>query len=250
MDILFNNKYYIIRVGDFATNGNRKILYFLFSLLLCCEEYFSIKSINCFKIMFGSSIVWSFIEFFLHITNTRIIKPMYIGFGENKRMINNYCGICLQGLQEGGFVTTFGLYFADRLFQTKYLILLHLFIIFIILNIFFRKNEDKLSKRQINTPNSIFLMSFFTIYNLKMIYQYPEHNIRQLKMFFIMIYVSSIWTFFVWLRGFRKVEILIKNNERYIEKKINNLDSFYILGYDIIFEIGIAYLTFYNLFLI
>lgn len=250
MDKLFNNKYYIIRVGDFATNGNRKILYFLFSLLLCVEEYFTIQSLNCFKIMFGSSIIWSFIELLLHISNTRIIKPMYIGFGENKRIINNYLGICLQGLQEGGFVTTFGLYFADRLFQIKYFILLHLFITFIVFNIYFRENNEKLSKRQINTPNSIFLMLSCTLYNLKMIYQYPEHNMRQFKMCFIMIYISSIWTFLVWLRGFRKVEILLKNNNNYKEKEITYFDSFYILGYDIVFEIAIAYLTFYNLFLI
>ena len=83
-----------------------------------------------------------------------------------------------------------------------------------------------------------------------MIYQYPEHNLRQFKMFLIMIYISSIWTFLVWLRGFRKVEILLKNNNNYKEKEITYFDSFYILGYDIVFEIAIAYLTFYNLFLI
>jgi len=248
--MVLNNKYFIIRIGDFATNGNRKILYFLFSLLFCFEEYFTIKSLDCFKIMIGSSFIWSLIELFLHISNTRIIKQMYIGFGENKRKINNYLGIFLQGLQEGGFVTTFGLYFADRLFQIKYFILLHLFIIFIILNIYFKKNEEKLSKRQINTTNSIILMTSCVLYNIKMFYQHPEHNIRQLKMFFIMIYISSIWTFLVWLRGFRKVEILLKNNNSYISKEITYMDSFYILGYDVVFEIAIAYLTFYNLFLI
>lgn len=248
--MILNNKYFIIRIGDFATNGNRKILYFLFSLLFCLEEYITIKSLDCFKIMIGSSIIWSFIELFLHLTNTRIIKPMYIGFGENKRKINNYLGICLQGLQEGGFVTTFGLYFGDRLFQFKYFILLHMFVIFIIFNIYFKKNEEKLSKRQINSNNSLLLISSCTFYNIKMIYQYPEHNIRQFKMFFIMIYISSIWTFLVWLRGFRKVEILLNKNNNYIQKKINYMDSFLILGYDIVFEIAIAYLTFYNLFLI
>jgi len=29
---IINNKYYIIRTGDFATNGNKKILYSLFAL--------------------------------------------------------------------------------------------------------------------------------------------------------------------------------------------------------------------------
>ena len=65
-----------------------------------------------------------------------------------------------------------------------------------------------------------------------------------------MIYISSIWTFLVWLRNFRKVEILLKNNNNYIQKEITYLDSFLILSYDIVFEIAIAYLTFYNLFII
>ena len=38
---LYNNKYYIIRKGDFATNGNKKIFYSLFSISLCLEEYLS-----------------------------------------------------------------------------------------------------------------------------------------------------------------------------------------------------------------
>ena len=148
MDKLFNNKYYIIRVGDFATNGNRKILYFLFSLLLCFEEYFTIQSLNCFKIMFGSSIIWSFIELLLHLSNTRIIKPMYIGFGENKRIINNYLGICLQGLQEGGFVTTFGLYFRIDYFKLNilycYIYLLHLsYLIYILEKTMKNYQKDK-----------------------------------------------------------------------------------------------------------
>ena len=248
--MILENKYFIIRIGDFATNGNRKLLYFLFSLLFCFEEYFNMKSLDCFKIMIGSSIIWSFVELYLHLSYTRIIKPMYIGFGKNQKKINNYLGICLQGLQEGGFVTTFGLYFGDRLFQLKYFILLHIFVFFIILNIYFKKNEEKLSKRQINSNSSLLLMFSCSLYNIKMIYQYTEHNVRQFKMFFVMVYISSIWTFLVWLRNFRKVEILLKNNNNYIQKEITYMDSFLILGYDIIFEIAIAYLTFYNLFII
>ena len=248
---LINNKYYIVRLGDFATNGNTKILYFIFSLFLCIEEYITIKSFDCIKIMLGSSIIWSIIELFLHLSNTRIIKPMQIGFGNNKRNINTYLGICLQGIQEGGFVTTTGLYFGDRIFNLKYLIYLHLFVLFIILNIIIKKNNKEASKRQINSYNSIIFMTVSILYNLKMIYQYPNHIYRQFKMFLMMIYICSIWTYVVWYNNFRKVEILIKDeNNKYVEKKINNLDSLYILGYDVIFEIGIAYLTFYNLFII
>jgi hypothetical protein len=251
--IFTNNKYYIIRIGNFAINGNSKILYFLFSLFICIEEYITIKSIDCFKIMFGSSLLWAFIELLLHISKTRIIEPMYIGFGDNKKLLNIYSGIFLQGLQEGGFVTSVGLYFGDRLYNYKYLLFLHFFIIFIISNIHLRNNDYTLSsKRQINTPMSIFLMTSITLYNIKSIYQNPIHNFRQIKMLFVMVYICSIWSFTVWYKGFRKVEILIKNNNNneYIQKDVNYFNTLLIIGYDIIFEIGIAYLTFYNLFII
>jgi hypothetical protein len=94
-------------------------------------------------------------------------------------------------------------------------------------------------------------MGLVTIYNFKMIYQNPEHIWRQLKMFTSMVYLSSIWTFFTWYKGFRTAEVYLMNeNNKYIKKQVNTLDIFLILLYDIIFEIGIAYLTFYNLFII
>lgn len=75
---MFNNQYYIIRKGDFATDGNKKIYYSLFSICLCVEEYVQYQSTDCFYIMIGSTIVWTIIESILHTTNTRVIKPMYI----------------------------------------------------------------------------------------------------------------------------------------------------------------------------
>ena len=62
---LFNNKYYMIRLGNFATNGNTKILYCFFSIFLCIEEYFMKNKTDCFIIMTGSTIMWSLIELLL-----------------------------------------------------------------------------------------------------------------------------------------------------------------------------------------
>ena len=45
---LVQNKYYIVRLGDFATNGNTKLLYGLFSILLCIDDYISRNSKDCF----------------------------------------------------------------------------------------------------------------------------------------------------------------------------------------------------------
>ena len=52
---LIQNKYYIIRYGDFATNGNTKLGYGLFTLMLCMYEYIINNSLDCFIILIGST---------------------------------------------------------------------------------------------------------------------------------------------------------------------------------------------------
>ena len=262
---LLDNKYYIIRIGDFATNGNKKILYSLFSICLCLEEYISVKSIDCFSIMIGSTIVWTIIEYILSFTKTRVIKPMYVtNYSGKKIKLNKHLGIFLQGFQEGGVVTTFGVYFGDRLFNVKYLIFFHLFIGYIVINMVMKDNNNlniknvkqikknkNISKRQINTIPSLGIMGYITIYNVKTLYYNQSHFLRQFKMFFVMIYVCSIWSLIAYYKEFRKVKIYEKNeNDQYISKNINYSDTIFILGYDVIFEIGIAYLTFYNWFIL
>ena len=115
---IYDNKYYIKRIGDFATNGNKKIIYSLFSIFLCLDDYVNNHSYDCFRIMLGSTFVWTLIEIYLNISKTRVIKPMYITMLHKKKIrLPKYVGIFLQGFQEGGVVTTFGLYFGDRLFD-------------------------------------------------------------------------------------------------------------------------------------
>ena len=92
-------------------------------------------------------------------------------------------------------------------------------------------------------------MGGITWYNIYNLYLYPSHLIRKLQLFFVMIYVCSIWTYIAYKKGFRKVESeFMMNGENVIEKK-NIINTFFVLGYDVLFEIGIAYLTFYNWFI-
>ena len=258
---MFSNQYYIIRHGDFATNGNKKILYSLFSLYLSLDDYFHNEySLDCFKIMIGSTFVWTLIELFLNKTNTRVIKPMYLyGFRGKIIPIPKYWGIFLQGFQEGGVVTTFGLYFGDRLHSHYYLGYFHLFIFYIVINMIFKKpiiNDTTTlfpieSRRQVNTVSSLMIMSIITAFNCIMLYLYPMHAMRQFSMFFAMVYVCSIWTMIAYYKNFRNVEVYMKNSLGNYKKKNPSLrDAFFILGYDVLFEIGIAYLTFYNWFLL
>ena len=246
-----NNKYYIIRTGDFANNGNKKILYSLFAVVLCVDDYYTDNSYDCFSIMIGSSVVWSGIELFLYLSNTRKIKPMYLFYSNKQITVPKYLGICLQGMQEGGVVATFGLYFGDRMFNYKYAILYHLFLIYMVVNMSYKQTNNKvLSKRQINAKSSLLLMSAFTMYNVVSLYNNPEHLYRASMLCASMIYMSSIWTIVSYYKGFRKVEVIEYVNSQYITKPNIWLDAFYVLSYDVLFEICIAYLTFYNLFVL
>lgn len=248
---LLDNKYYILRNGDFATNGNTKVVYSLLSIVMCVEEYISIHSTDCFVIMTGSTIIWSLFEYYLHMSNTRVIKPMYINWLGKEHQLNKYMGIFLQGFQEGGFITTAGLYFGDRVFILKYIILLHVLVMGIIINIMLKKNSTESSTRHVNSRVSLVVMGSVTSYNIIVLYNNPNHLRRQLAMFCSIVYVSSIWTFMTWYNNFRTVDIYIKNNKcGYDRKLINRMDTFLVLAYDVLFEIGVAYMFFYNLFII
>jgi len=247
--ILTNKLYYILRIGDFATNANTKIYYSLFTILLCVHDYISYDSNDCFMIMTFSTLIWTFIEFLLHFSNTRVIKPMIFYFFDRRYILPNYIGIFLQGFQEGGCVTTIGLYFGDRIYNPYSFFYLHILIIFILCNVAFKLRINNCnSRRLVNADSSMLLMAFITMFNCRSFYLYPEHFYRQLKMFGVMVYICSFWTLAVWYKGFRYVEVYIKDNRgNEIIQKYNIFNTFYILSYDVIFEIGMAYLFFYNI---
>jgi hypothetical protein len=254
--MMIHRKCYIIRKGDFAVDANKKIFYSLFSVALCLEDYRQKHSTDCFSIMAGSSIVWTLIETYLHVTNTRLMKPMYITrMNQRKILVPKPLAICLQGMQEGGVVTTFGLFFGDRLSEPGYLVMFHAFIGYILLNMSSKErispNARVSSKRQVNTTGSLCLMGGITAYNIAELYHHPQHLQRQAGMFFAMIYVCAIWTLISYYKNFRGVEVQVKgrHTDHYRVRK-SHTDALIILGYDVIFEIGVAYITFYNWFVL
>lgn len=248
-DVLYN-KYYIIRTGDFATNANKKIIYIFLGLGLCFHDYNVNNNNEYFQLMLGSSILWTCIELFLNEQQIRIIKPMKLYYREKSFVLNKYIGISLQGIQEGGVVTIIGLYFGDRFYTLYYQVLYHILIGYMVSNMVSKESNTKiLSKRQINTFSSLLIMTSSTLWNGIIIYYRPHHIMRVFKMFLSMIYISSIWTYISYYKGFRQVEVHIKENNHYYIKGKNWIDPFFILGYDVIFEIGIAYITFFNLFI-
>ena len=83
-----------------------------------------------------------------------------ITWNNQTTILNKYVGISLQGVQEGGVVTIIGLYFGDRFYSLFYQCFYHALICYMVINILNKKSNTKiLSKRQINTPGSLCLMS-------------------------------------------------------------------------------------------
>lgn len=252
---IIENKYYITRTGEFATDANKKIAYIILGLSLCYHDYIQRNTIEYMSVFIGSSIFWTFIELFLNITKSRVINPMVLKVRKRTKIpINKYLGIVLQGTQEGGVVTIIGLYFGDRLFSLYYQSIYHLIIFYMVMNMIYKTSNLKIrSRRQINTPSSLMIMGTVSVYNAITIYYNQSHLYRIITMFLSMIHISSLWTYVSYKKKFRNVETEIINdndgkNYSLIDTSKNTI--FNVLMYDILFEIGIAYVTFYNLFII
>ena len=255
---LLDNKYNMIRNGDFATNANTKLIYGFISGVLCIDDYVNRNSSDCIMILITSTTVWSCVEFYLHTSKTREIKPMYIMIENHTIQLPQSVGIILQGFQEGGFISTLGIYFGDRIYEMKSQSHMHMFILFVVINLFMKKNKVKSSSRQVNTKGSLVLIGGATMYNIYVSYNHPEHIERQVSMFLVMIYICSYWTFFAWYRGFRSIEIHEPQRieqgdgviQQYVVRQANYMETFCVMAYDIIFEIGMAYVLFYNMCLV
>ena len=250
---IITNKYYITRTGEFATDANKKIAYTILGLSLCYHDYIQRNTIEYMSVFIGSSIFWTFIELFLNITKSRVINPMVLKVRKRTKIpINKYIGIVLQGTQEGGVVTIIGLYFGDRLFSLYYQSIYHLIIFYMMMNMLYKKSNLKIrSRRQINTPSSLMIMGTVSVYNAITMYYNQPHLYRIITMFLSMIYISSLWTYVSYKKMFRNVETEISDkNGHYNLFDTSKNTIFNVLMYDILFEIGIAYVTFYNLFII
>ena len=265
---IIHNKYHIVRYGDFATNGNAKFFYGVFAGTLCFDDYHTRGSTDCLVIAAGASAIWTIVEMYLHTSGTRIIKPMFLGLRNSPNMrilLPTAVGAMLQGVQEGGVVAAVGLYYGDRLSNMEVLARMHMFIAVIIANVWIRDTNagsnaietSIASKRQVNTNGSMAFICAATAYDLTMLWKHPEHAYRQLAMLSVMVYVCAWWSLVAWYRGFRSVEIHVKRDSRenadvveYLVKPTTTFDIMTVLGYDILFEVGAAYLVFYNLFII
>lgn len=241
-------EYYIIRYGNFATNGNIKLLYGALSLVLGVADYKTRGSSDCMVILVGSTTIWSVVECYLHISGTRIIKPMKLIVRGYSYTSPIWSSVIVQGLQEGGLITTLGLYFGDRIWDPTSIILFHVFLLFSVINVCSQTNLPRSSKRMVNTDTSVGLIGLATIYDVYVLATADTPLFkRQLSMLLVMIYFSAWWTCATWWVGSRGVEVIDPNVNLIVTR--NSMTTFLVLTYDVVFEIGFAYLLFYNLFI-
>lgn len=247
-DVEQRKEYYIIRYGNFATNGNIKIMYGMLSLCLGLGDYVTRGSMDCFTILIGSTSVWTIVEMQLHLSNTRVIKPMSIKIKECEYVVPLYISLIVQGLQEGGLITTLGLYFGDRLEENTSIIIFHVFLLFSLINVCAQKSLPISSRRMVNTNTSMGFIGLITVYDVYTLSTIDKENYyRQLRMLFVMIYFSAWWTCATWWIGSRGVETIDPNKKNIVIK--SSMNTFMVLSYDVVFEIGFAYLLFYNMFI-
>jgi hypothetical protein len=158
--------------------------------------------------------------------------------------------LIIQGLQEGGLITTLGLYFGDRIDQPSSIIVFHMFLLLAIISVCAQKNLIRSSRRMVNTRASLTFIGSATACDIYYaLCLYKEHMMRQLRMFVVMVYFSAWWTCATWWIGSRQVEVrdtALNPNGVITKTAINTI---MVLTYDVVFEIGFAYLLFYNIFL-
>ena len=245
-----NNRtqYYIIRYGNFATNCNIKIMYGLISVVLGIDDYLSRGSTDCLVILIGSTSIWTIVELLLHTSETRVIKPMLFNVGEGTSIrVPLWLSLIVQGLQEGGLITTIGLYFGDRLEDTMSVIIFHVFLLLSLTNVCSQKSLTRSSKRMVNTDTSLGFIGCITSYDIYSSSFLDKDNfLRQLRMFLVMVYFSAWWTCATWWIGSRGVEVKDPVSNEVTSTKAA---TFFVLTYDVVFEIGFAYLIFYHLFI-
>lgn len=224
----FDNHYYIVRHGAFATKGEVKLLYSIFSLYMCDGniEYLALFAV--------SSILWALVELVLQLCGTRKIQPMqFLG-----RPLPLAASLMLQGAQEGGFVCVYGIWFGDRLFSHwNYLVSTNLFMLSLILwNGRNAKNlEQNASRRCITAFWPLFALTITGIVNVIGLL-YIETD-RPMRMLFVMSLLGAVWTAGQVALGMRGV--------MHGDKPGTALETFAVLSFDVLIEIACAYLPFY-----
>ncbi len=282
--------YYISRNPVFARSANVKIFYSFIALII------SLQSFEYFAIFMVSTGVWTMIEYLLVLNSIRRIKPMIFKpfilapcmprIKKISYKLDRRTSALLRGSMEGGFITTYSLYWADNIWISPVQFACSLAVIFmntymlgytiskdqnkkikpydnsgpkninIIKKLGYEPNETDIkneqlllvekhnSVRHINNWKALSVLGSIVTYDIYyMVYSWNE---RELYLLAIMIILGTCWTS-AHVIG-RTRDVLSSRSRPLIESSIVHTtvkEKFMIYAFDIVVEIGFAYMPFY-----
>lgn len=214
--------YFIIRNVGFATNGNIKLLFTFFSLLICTlgNDYLSL--------FFISTIYWASFEFLLQLLQIRKIESMHMYIFDEIITLPIPIACIFQGSMEAGFITISSLFLtrSSNIIKILYSIWIFLHTIYLC------KNNIKMtgsSRRRVTSKLSIIILSLVTLFDF--IYLLPKFS----EYFINMVLISSVWTIATYICGTR----IVQNKN---EEIVSFIEHFCVFTFDIVIEIGFMYL--------
>lgn len=236
---MLENLIFMIRAGSFGTDYLTKLFVLLFSLAICWYDWKKNKRKDYLYVFLIGTLIWFLVEFSIQIQGVRVTDAYLFGMS-----LPIFFAALLRGAAEGGFVILFGLFFADRLKNKKWLsIFILLTLAFFITTIVTQgaiTDKEVSSKRDLLNNNGLIYMAVMVLFDIFWLAKSnKEVRKRAFLSFLIMIIVTGAWTIAEFISGTRWIELGTNFAPTYLQ--------FLGLGYDVIVEIGLAYIPFLGL---
>ncbi len=242
------NSIYMIRGGGFGSNFEIKLLMIIITIVAIIYDWRINKRNDYLWIFMTGSLLWFGVELFLQLAGNRIVAKSLLF----NRPLPIMISALIRGLSEGSVIAIIGIFFADRFLQHKYRIfwiavffILNLLIIILVINQYqpaIYPGGSVPSRRQIFVPAAVIFMITMIIIDV-IWYSRADFVSRKRGMFMlaVMIVFGSIWTTSEYLCHTRWIEILTAGSFQHAEF----FTEIFVLSYDVIVEIALAYLPFF-----
>lgn len=236
---MFENILFIIRNGDFGTDYFSKLLFLIFSLIVCFYDFKKNNRKDYFFIFLIGTFIWFLVEFSVQALGIRVTEAFMFGLP-----LPIFIAALLRGAAEGGFIILFGVFFADRLNKKWILTFLILCVLVFSLTLLTQQgvstNGEVASRRDLLNTGGLVYMSLMIIFDIFWLSK-TTSKIRKRAIYSLlaMIIFTGAWTLGEYLAGTRWIELGSVLAPSYLQ--------FIGLSYDVIVEIGLAYIPFLGL---
>lgn len=237
----------MIRGGGFGNNFETKLYMTLIALFAVIYDWKVKKRTDYWFVFLIGTVIWGGVELSLQIAGTRVVVQNYL-FG---LPLSVFSTALLRGTSEGAVIAIIGVFFGDRLLDSKDrkwsivgFILLNLVIVLMVLQQYqptITSGENVPSRREIFTPVAVIFMILMIIIDLYWYFRSDSiTRKRGLWMFYVLLLFSTIWTLTEYLCHTRWIEIMSLGSLQHADP----ITEFLALLYDIVVEIGFAYVPY------